>query len=60
MRDGSRLGQLLWDEDDPFGLHWGRMFWNQVKKKKKRARELEKKKRENESWNVFERGRKRK
>ena len=20
------LGQLLWDEDDPFGLRWGRLF----------------------------------
>ena len=38
MSDGSRLGQLLWDEDDLFGLHWGRMFWNQVKKKKKTER----------------------
>ena len=38
MSDGSRLGQLLWDEDDSFGLHWGRMFWNQVKRKKQRER----------------------
>ena len=48
MSDGSRLGQLLWDEDDPSGLCCGRMFWNQVKKKKKTKRESwrEKKKRE--------------
>ena len=47
MSDGSRLGQLLWDEDDPSGLRWGRMFWNQVNKKtKNKERELEKKKRE--------------
>ena len=38
-----RLGQLLWDEDDPFGLRWGRLFWNQVKKKKQRERAREKK-----------------
>ena len=38
----------------------GTNFLESSKKKKKRARELEKKKRENESWNVFERGRKRK
>ena len=57
MSDGSRLGQLLWDEDDPSGLCCGRMFWNQVKKKKKNKEgELERKKKENESccWNVLE------
>ena len=31
MSNGSKLGQLLWDEDDPSGLCWGRIFWNQVK-----------------------------
>ena len=46
MSDGSRLGQLLWDEDDPSKLRWGQMFWNHVKKKKKSARELEKKEEE--------------
>ena len=44
MRDGSRLGQLFWDKDDPFGLRWGQLFWNQVKKKK-----------ESESWRKKER-----
>ena len=46
MSDGSRLGQLLWDEDDPSGLRWGRIFWNQVKKKKKKERENWRKKKE--------------
>ena len=56
MSDGSRLGQLLWDEDDPSGLCCGRMFWNQVKKKKNKEGELERKKKEKESccWNVLE------
>ena len=55
MSDGFRLGQLLWDEDDPSKLRWGRMFWNQVKKKKVRESWRKKKKRrENEScWNVL-------
>ena len=43
MSDGFRLGQLLQDEDDPSGLRWGRMFWNQVKKKLKSERAGEKK-----------------
>ena len=47
MSNGSKLGQLLWDEDVPFGLCWGRMFWNQVffflKKKNQRERVGEKK-----------------
>ena len=38
MSDGSRLGQLLWDEDDPSRLRWGQMFWNQAKKKSERMR----------------------
>ena len=49
MSNDSKLGQLLWDEDDPSGLRWGRMFWNQVKKKKKpreKARKKKKKERE--------------
>ena len=46
MSDGSRLGQLLWDEDDPSRLCWGRKFWNQVKKKSERVGEKNK---ENES-----------
>ena len=49
MSDGSRLGQLLWDEDDLSGLHQGRMFWNQIKKKKKQRVRVGEKKRENES-----------
>ena len=38
MSDGSRLGQLLWDENDPSRLRWGQMFWNQAKKKSERMR----------------------
>ena len=49
MSDGSRLGQLLWDEDDLSGLHQGRMVWNQIKKKKKQRVRVGEKKRENES-----------
>ena len=44
MSDGSKLGQLLWDEDDPSGLRWGRMFWNQVKKYREKKLEKKKKK----------------
>ena len=55
MSDGSRLGQLLWEEDDPSGLCCGRMFWNQVKKKKKTKRESwrEKKKRMRAAAGMF-------
>ena len=49
MSDGSRLGQLLWDEDDPSGLRWGRMFWNQVRKKKQKKKKRKKKKTEDRS-----------
>ena len=52
MSDGSRLGQLLWDEDDPSKLRWGRMFWNQVKKKKC-ARELENKQKKMRAVGMF-------
>ena len=51
MSDRSKLGQLLWDEDDPSGLRWGRMFWNQVKKK---PREKAREKKNESCWNVLE------
>ena len=55
MREKKKTKDRRQKSSDPSGLRWGRLFWNQVKKKKKESESWRKKK-ENESisWNVLE------